>query len=182
MKRTIKISISDPINSELEELKSLFKEGQSSYIEEDVYLENKDYLQSKSVQEFFYFNVSQDLYNIYNFIHIIDLSDRIKTLSKIEKFLLTIYVVNTYGNSESKETDELIINLTELEFEIDSILNKEDGKEIDPVLDQILKIGNEYIDFKDIYLTLNDGVIPELSKEEAIVRLRDDKLSELFQK
>jgi len=192
MKRTIKISIQDFESIQDLTCQVIFREYNNtiSFISDNLYLTYKDYLKKLNTQEYFTFEVSPEMVDIFNFIHLIDLRTEIQKLSEIERFLLIIYVVNTYGNSENKETEELIINLGELETEIDEILKKEENfSELDPILEQILEISSgEYpsnqikhiIDFKDIYLTYGDQIIPELSREEAIIKLRENKLNELF--
>lgn len=193
MKRTIKISINDFESIEDSTVINTFKnhENKLATITEDLYLQYKDYLSKRDITEQFTFEVDQSVVDIFNYIHIIRLESAIKNLSPLERFLLTIYVVNTYGDSEAKETEELIHNITELEFEIDSILVKEEDsynlKQINPLLDQIIKISNpingtKIIEFKDIYLTFEDQIVPELSKENAIIQLRETKLNQLLTK
>jgi homoaconitase/3-isopropylmalate dehydratase large subunit len=121
-------------------------------------------------------NVSDLCLSIYKFIHVTNLTDKIKTLSKEERFFLCNYVIETYGNSESKETDSLIENLTELEKEVDLLIQHEDSKLEDEFYLNLVDL----IKPLDITLSSVKLDIDEISKEEAIVLLRDEKLDQLF--
>lgn len=193
MKRTIKVSIQDFELIKDSTVRKILENynNQLSPMSENLYVQYKEYLNERKTTSQFTFEVNQNVVDIFNYIHIIPLEKEIKKLDPIDRFLLTIYVVNTYASSEDKETDELINNLSHLEFEIDAILTKEENDKsvaIDPILNQIIELTpapypnskDVFLDFKDIYLTSGDQIIKELSKEDAIIKLRENKLNQLF--
>lgn len=133
-----------------------------------------------SKNDYYYINVSQTFQYIYNYIHITDVSPLIKKLDQVERFLLTEIILKTYGSDESKETDFLLQNLELLEDELDIRISYVDGLLTDQFYLKLYDQLDNRVISQDIKLFFGDSELVELSKSEAIVNLREEKLDNLF--